>query len=146
MSFAESFGVPAYRVSFLWNSKAGNLATLADGAWRAIAGDIRFTGIESRGWYLNGVAIPEWKEGAKSAVIVAGTVNGERARFTFGGEASREIWGQLIAFVGECDRKGIAPSDWVITVDKLERKEQRQSWFVPAIRWAIPVTPEPANG
>lgn len=148
MSFAKDFGVPEYRTSYIWNSKAGNLATLEGGNWKAPTGDIVFLSVESRGWYLDGVAIPEWKEGAKSAVIVSGEVNGRRARFTFGGEASREIWGQLIAFVGDCDAKQIPPNGWVITVDKLERKANRQSWFVPAIRWQVApnLTAESDNG
>jgi hypothetical protein len=142
MSFSKDFGVPEYRIGFIWNSKAGNLATLDNGVWRTVSGDIRFLAIESRGWYLDGVAIPEWKEGAKSAVIVSGKVDGQLARFTFGGEASREIWVQLIAFVGDCDRHNVAPSEWIINVDKLERKANRQSWFVPAIRWERAQAPE----
>jgi hypothetical protein len=141
MSYAKDFGVPEYRTGYVWNSKAGNLATLANGTWQAVSGDIRLESVESRGWFLDGVAIPEWKEGAKSAIVLIGTVNTEKARFTFGGEASREIWGQLIAFVGQCDKHGLQPIYWKISITSAERKVNRQSWFVPVLGWEI--TPRP---
>lgn len=135
MSFSKDFGVPEYRVGYIWNSKAGNLATLDKDTWVTLNGDIRIHSVESRGWYLDGISIPEWKEGAKSAVILLATVNGASARLSFAGEASRAIWSQLINFVGACDKEKVSPGLWSITFDRMERKANKQSWYVPFIKW-----------
>lgn len=135
MSFAKDFGVPEYRVGYIWNSRAGNLATLDNDVWVTCEGDIRICSVESRGWYLDGISIPEWKEGAKSAVVLLGLVNGNKARLSFAGEASRAIWTQLINFIGVCDKEQISPELWNITFNRLERKANKQSWYVPFLRW-----------